>query len=155
MKRTLMIAAIAAALTGGVASAEEGAFELQIDARQGNMAYRALQLGVLGAMAKGEAEYNAEAAQKAADNLLAAVTMDASMLWPQGSDSDALPDETAALPAIWADGSDIGAKVQAMTDAATAMQAAAGTGLEPLQAAMDAVGGACGGCHKAFRKPAS
>lgn len=150
-----MIAAMAAALTGGAASADEGAFGLELSARQGNMAYRALQLGVLGAMAKGEAAYDAEAAQRAADNLLAAATMDASMLWPQGSDSDALPDESEALPAIWAEGSDIGAKVQAMTDAASAMQAAAGTGLEPLQAAMNAVGGACGGCHKAFRKPAS
>ena len=40
-----------------------------------------------------------------------------------------------------------------MVDAATAMQAAAGTGLDGLKTAMGEVGGACGGCHKAFRVP--
>ena len=35
-----------------------------------------------------------------------------------------------------------------------AMQAAAGT-LEGVQAAMPALGGACGSCHEAFRAPAS
>jgi cytochrome c556 len=124
---------------------------MQINARQGIMDYRALQLGPLGAMAKGEAEYNAETAQKAADNLLTAVTIDASMLWPEGSDHDANP-ASAALPEMWADGSTIGEKAKAMVTAATALQAAAGTGLDPMKTAMGEVGAACGGCHKAFRK---
>ena len=96
-------AAVTLALAGGtsIAAAEDGPFGMQIAARQGIMAYRALQLGTLGAMAKGEVDYDAEAAQKAADNLMASVTLDASMLWPQGSDHEANP-ASEALPAIWA-----------------------------------------------------
>lgn len=149
------VAVVSLALVGlARAEGDEGPFQEQIEARQGIMIYRALQLGTLGAMAKGEVEYNAEAAQKAADNLLASVTLDASMLWPKGSDHDANA-KSWALPAIWADGADIGDKAKAMVDAATAMQAAAGTGLDGLKAAMDGVGGACGGCHKAYRMPES
>ena len=75
-------AAVAVALAGGtgIAGAQDGPFEMQIAARQGIMAYRALQLGTLGAMAKGEVDYDAAAAQKAADNLMASVTLDGSML---------------------------------------------------------------------------
>ncbi len=154
LRQLTTAAAVTLALAGGagIATAQDGPFEMQIAARQGIMAYRALQLGTLGAMAKGEVDYDAAAAQKAADNLMASVTLDASMLWPQGSDHEANP-KSEALPAIWADGSDIGAKGKAMVDAATAMQAAAGTGLDGLKTAMGEVGGACSGCHKAFRVP--
>ena len=153
MKRILLGAAVGTALFTGMSFADDAnPYEMQIEARQGIMAYRALQMGVLGPMVKGEAEYNAEAAQKAANALLAASTLDASMLWPKGSDSDAI-EESDALPAIWAEGSDIGAKGKAMVEAATALQAAAGGGLDSLKAAIGPVGGACGDCHKAYREP--
>jgi cytochrome c556 len=58
---------------------------------------------------------------------------------------------TAALPAIWEDGSDIGDKVQALEDATAALADTAGDGVEAIQAGMGAVGGACGACHKAYR----
>ncbi len=136
----------------GAATAQDAPFAREIKARQGIMEYRAIQLGVLGGMAKGEIEYNAEAAQKAADNLMTAVTIDASMLWPKGSDNSANPASTA-LAKIWEEGSGIGDKGKAMGEAAAAMQAAAGTGLDALKTAMGPVGEACGGCHKAFRVP--
>lgn len=155
MKTLFASLTVAATVCAGAAMAEEeGPFAMQIEARQGIMAYRAIQMGVLGGMAKGETEYNAEAAQKAADNLLAAVSLDGSMLWPQGSDHDANA-SSEALPAIWAEGSDIGAKAKALSEAATAMQAAAGKDLDSLKAAMGPVGEACTGCHKAFRVPQS
>lgn len=152
MQRLLIAAATATLALSGQATAQDAPFKMEIAARQGIMAYRAIQMGTLGGMAKGEIPYDAAAAQKAADNLLASVTLDASMLWPPGSDHDANPD-SAALPAIWAEGSTIGDKAKAIADAATAMQAAAGTGLDPLKAAIGPVGGACGDCHKAFRVP--
>jgi len=150
MLKFVTATAAATIAMAGLACAEDSAFAMQIDARQGIMDYRALQLGTLGAMAKGDAEYNAEAAQKAAANLLAATTIDVSMLWPKGSDSDSDP-SSHALPAIWADGSDIGEKDKALVDAVTAMQAAAGGGLDALKAAMQPIGAACSGCHKAYR----
>ncbi|MCA0273695.1 MAG: cytochrome c [Proteobacteria bacterium] len=152
MPRLLIAAAAASMAFTGLATAQDAPFKMEIAARQGIMAYRAIQMGTLGGMAKGEIPYDAAAAQKAADNLLASVTLDASMLWPPGSDNAANPDSTA-LAAIWAEGSTIGDKAKAMADAATAMQAAAGAGLDPLKAAMGPVGGACGDCHKAFRVP--
>ena len=96
----------------------------------------------------------AGAAQKAADNIVATTALDQSMLWPQGSDNGA-NSNSRALPAIWADGSDIGDKGMAFGAAAQAMQAAAGTGLEGLQAAMGPLGEACVACHKGFRAPAN
>ncbi|OYX45497.1 MAG: hypothetical protein B7Z02_00625 [Rhodobacterales bacterium 32-67-9] len=143
---------IASLAVAGVATAQDAPFAREIKARQGIMVYRAMQLGVLGGMAKGEVEYNAEAAQKAADNLVTAVSIDASMLWPKGSDNSANPASTA-LAAMWEDGSGIGDKAKALNDAAAAMQAAAGTGLDGLKTAMGPVGEACGACHKAFRVP--
>lgn len=152
MPRLLIAAAAATLAFAGLAVAQDAPFKMEIAARQGIMAYRAIQMGTLGGMAKGEIPYDAAAAQKAADNLLASVTLDASMLWPPGSDHDANP-ESEALPAIWAEGSGIGDKGKAMADAATAMQVAAGTGVDALKAAIGPVGGACGDCHKSFRVP--
>lgn len=153
MRRMLTgLAAIAVACAGAVVAQENAPFTLEIKARQGIMAYRQVQLGTLGTMAKGEVEYNAEAAQKAADNLFAAVTLDASMLWPPGSDNSANP-ASRADPKMWAEGSGIGDKAKAMGEAAAAMQAAAGKDLDSLKVAMGQVADACTGCHKAFRLP--
>ena len=97
----------------GVATAQDAPFAREIKARQGIMVYRAIQLGVLGGMAKGEIEYDAEAAQKAADNLMVSVTIDTSMLWPMGSDNSANPASTA-LAKMWEEGSGIGDKGKAL-----------------------------------------
>lgn len=152
MKRLLAGATLLAVTLSGAAIAQDAPFAREIKARQGIMVYRAMQLGVLGGMAKGEIDYNAEAAQKAADNLVVAVTLDQSMLWPKGSGHSANAASTANDD-IWKDGSDIGAKGKAMVEAAMAMQAAAGGGLDSLKAAMGPVGEACGACHKAYRIP--
>ena len=121
-----------------------------VKARQSIMTLYANNLGQLGAMAKGDVEYNAEAASAAATNLVLLTQMDQSTLWPQGTDN-ASTDGTRALPAMWENFPDVMAKGQAMSDAALAMQAAAGTDLDSLRGAMGALGGACGGCHKAYR----
>ena len=124
-----------------------------VKARKAHMALNGNNAGVLFGMAGGKRDYDAGAAQAAADNLLALATMNQMAYWPPGSSTDDLGDETRALAAIWADGSDIGAKAGAMVDAATAMQAAAGS-LEGVQGAIGALGDACNACHKAFRAPA-
>jgi len=141
---------LVATLAGGVALADDAPFTQQIKARQGLMEINALNIGVLAGMAKGKTPYDAAAAQAAADALAGVYKLDLPMLWPAGSDNTANP-ATNALPAIWADGSDIGAKVDAWGKATEAMQAAAGKDLASLQGAMDGLGGACGACHKAFR----
>lgn len=146
-------AVLALALGAGAALAEEadGPFKMQIEARKGIMNYMALNAGTLGAMAKGEVPYDPAAAKAAADALAAAAHLDMSLLWPKGSDN-AAHQGTEALPAIWAEGSDVGAKIDGLKQASEKMQAAAGTDVEALKTAMGDLGGACTACHKAFRQ---
>ena len=153
MKKSLLLAAagVAATLTFGTAIAEEKAHPA-VTARVSLMNLYANNLGALGAMAKGNVEYNAEAASAAANNLALLVQLDQSALWPQGTDSESISG-TRALPALWANFPDVMAKGKAMADAVTAMQAAAGTDLASLQGAMGALGGSCSACHKAYRAP--
>ena len=152
MKKVLTGVAVAMLALSGVAVAQDAPFAMQIKARQGLMNYRAINIGTLGAMAKGDAAYDAAAAKAAADALLASASLDVSMLWPAGSDNTANP-KSNALPAGWAADSDVGDKDEAFVKAAQAMSAAAGTDLASLQGAMEALGGACGACHKAYRAP--
>lgn len=131
-------------------AADAPPFQSEIKARQGLMELNALNIAVLGKMAKGDAPYDAAQAKAAADALAGVYALDLPMLWPAGSDNGAVKD-TNALPAIWAEGSDIGTKVEDWGKAVTAMQAAAPGGLDSLKAAMGPLGGACSSCHKAFR----
>lgn len=154
-KATFITTAILAGVLGTAAISDGHANKATlaaVKARQSQMQLYAFNLGLLGGMAKGAIEYNAEAAAGAASNLAGLSRMDQSRMWPKGSDNGALGDATAALPAIWQDGSTIGDKGKALAEAAGALQLVAADGLVPLQGAMGAVGGACGACHKAYRQ---
>lgn len=122
-------------------------------ARQAQMQLYSFNLGILGAMAKGDVEYNAEAASAAASNLAALSQMNQSAMWIPGSDSDTLGDATRALPAIWTADSKIGERGMAFGTAAVAMETAAGGGLDSLRGAIGDVGKSCGACHDDYRKP--
>ena len=149
-------AGLAIAATAVFAASHVGPFDGAIKARQSHMRLNGHNLGILGAMAKGNVDYDADAASAAAAaaNLAALSRMSHNGYWPAGSDSDAM-DNTRALPALWGNFPDVMTKVGALAEAAGAMESAAGNGLEALQAAMGPVGGACGACHKAYRKPRS
>ena len=158
MKRFLTTAAVTLALgTCSVAAlaADEYPFKAEIKARQSFMQIYAFNLGLLGAMAKGEAEYNAELAAAAANNLLAAARMNNSAMWPAGSDSSVaeLADKTRAKPENWTTWPKSSEKHQALTDALTEMAAQADSGLDAVKANIGAVGKGCKGCHEDFRVP--
>ena len=123
-----------------------------VKARTSIMQLYAFNIGTLGGMAKGEMEYDAETATRAANNLVVLTQIDQSAMWPAGTDNVADP-STRALPAIWENFPDVGAKGQAMVDAAAVMQAAAGQDVEALKGAMKGLGDACSACHKAYRAP--
>lgn len=145
-------AAIALGASSGSAFAQDK-FDGAIKARKAIMTLYAFNLGQLGAMAKGEADYDAEKAQTAADNLkdLAAVNMSAA--WPQGSDSTALPGKTRAKAEAWTNFQE-GAKIHGDLIAASVKLAdAAGSGVDGIRANIGAVGATCSACHKAFREP--
>ena len=146
------IAGVAAGMMMAGIGAAQVAIDPAIKARQAAMQLYAYNLGQLGAMAKGTVEYDAAAASRAADNLMVMLQLDQSAMWPPGTDSDNVF-ETAAKPEIWANFPDVSGKMKALNEAASVMQAAAGTDLASLQAAMGNVGGACSACHKAYRVP--
>lgn len=153
LKKTAVAAVILAISTGGLAVAHENE-NPAVKARQMVMSLYAHHLGTLGAMAKGSVDYDAEAATRAATNLVTLTQLNQMAMWPQGTDSGAIKG-TRAKVEMWSSFPDVGAKSKALDDAAMAMQAAAGSSLEDLRGAMRPLGGACGACHKAYRVPES
>ena len=150
-KIILAVAGLAIAATAVLAASHVGPFDGAIKARQSHMRLNSHNLGILGGMAKGNIDYDAETAVGAAANLVALSRLSKTGYWPVGSDSDAT-EGTRALPAIWDNLDDIDAKFAGLADAASAMESAAAIGLAELQEAMGAVGGACGACHSVYRE---
>lgn len=149
----LASAAVLSAATFAFAGGHSG--NPAVKARKAHMQLYGHNLAVLGAMAKGEVEYNADAATAAANNMVALTTMNQSSYWPAGTSSDDLPDQSRALPAIWEDGGFAKAVEinTAMAAAATQLAAVAGDGQAAIGPALGAVGQQCGACHDDFRKP--
>ncbi|SFD98067.1 c-type cytochrome [Roseivivax sediminis] len=145
IRSTAFVAALAIA-TPAVAQDFDG----PLKGRQGMFQILAINLGIIGDMAKGETEYDAEQAQMAADNLVAITSINPLPLFPEGSDNEAL-DGTRALPAIWENVDDLGAKWADLGEAAAGMQEVAGNGREALGPALGPVGNACKNCHDEYR----
>jgi cytochrome c556 len=120
--------------------------------RQYQMRLQAANLGPLVAMARGEAEYDADVAALRAGNIVAYTSANVLPYFPEGSSSDDLA-ESRALPIIWENVDDFGAKFAATHEAAQAVVAAAPNGQEAFAAAFGALGQACGSCHETYRKP--
>lgn len=152
--KKLLIPAVAALLIGNMSTTiAAGDFDRQIKARQAVMQLYAFNLGLLGAMAKGDVEYNADQASAAAGNLNALVSMNNGAMWPQGSHMKANPGKTWAKEENWTMYPKAAEKAQELKTAAANMAANAGNGLDAVRAAIGPVGGSCKGCHDTFRAP--
>jgi len=152
--RTVLLATLGIIAAGAITTSAvaDGHLEKAVEARQGLMKVVAFNLGPLGAMAKGEMDYDAEAAAVYAKNLEVLSAMNAGAMWPAGSDNAALgEDKTRALPAAWAADSKVGEKHQAWTEASAKLAAVAGDGLDAMKPAVAEVGKSCGGCHDDYR----
>lgn len=154
MKAYLMAAVAAASMSAGSAVYAQDDYSGVLKARQGQFQIMALNLGILGNMARGNAEYDAEAAQAAADTLVAVSQIQQGPMWPEGSDNMAI-DGTRAQPSIWAENDDFLAKWASFGEGAVAIQAVASNGAEALGPAMGGVGGSCKACHDNHRAPAN
>ena len=148
--RSILAASAVIVATGfGTASiAQDLPFPVQ--ARQGQMTMQGLNLGVLVRMVRGEADYDAESAQAAANNLVALSSIDQRFHWPEGTDNVSLVG-SRALPEIWENFADFEEKNAAFGAAAVGLAAVAGDGLEPMRAAFGPVGAACGACHDSYQ----
>jgi Cytochrome c556 len=149
MKKFSLILA-AATMVAAPAMAQD--FSAELKARQGQFRIMALNLGVLGGMAQGKIDYDADAAQEAADTLVAVSMISQTPHWPEGSDNFAL-DGTRALPAIWENTEGFLAKWSDFGEAALVMQTAAANGVEAIGPALRQVGGTCSACHDDYRQP--
>ncbi len=147
---------ITAALMGGIAlsSLPLAAIAQEqnpaVTARQGQFQIMALNIGVLGQMARGNTDYDAETAQAAANNLLTMSQIDQRFHWVPGTDNESI-EGTRALPAIWEEGSQVIAIWGRFGEGAAALAEVAGDGLDPMRAALGPVGAACGDCHDDYR----
>lgn len=151
MKHLKTAVALAAMISGTAVYAQDD-FSAQLKARQGQFRILAINLGILGGMAQGKTEYDAEAAQAAADTIVAVSMIQQGPMWPEGSDSMSI-EGTRAMPSIWEDMADFQSKWAAVGEAAQSMQVAASGGAEALGPAMGQLGGACKACHDAHRAP--
>jgi cytochrome c556 len=154
MKKHLAVAVAFAALGCGTAAMAQTDFSAELKARQGQFRIMAINLGILGGMAQGKTEYNAEAAQAAADTLVAISMVQQTPMWPAGSDNMSI-DGTRAQPTIWEQNDDFLSKWGDFGTAAKAIQAAAAGGVEGLGPVMGQVGGTCSACHDTHRAPAN
>ena len=151
MKKIALYAGIAAIGLGTFALADGHAdLDPAVQARQAHMQLLAHNIGVLGGMAQEKIEYDAEAAQTAADNLVALGMIDQSSYWVPGTDTESV-EGTKALPALFENLDDVARINEEFSAAAEAMSAAAGTDLAGLQGAMGGLGGTCSACHREYR----
>lgn len=151
MKTRVIALAAATGLASAAAPALAQDFDAVLKARQGEMRIMAINLGILGAMARGNLEYNAEMAQAAADSLVAVSQINQRPLWREGSDNMSI-DGTKALPMIWDDIAGFRADWEAFGKAAAAAAATVANGQEALGPALRGIGGTCQACHEAFRE---
>ncbi len=124
-----------------------------IEARQSLMKVYSFNLGLVGDMAKGKSEYDAEIAANAAQNLLALAKMKNGPMWPEGTSNEdpGLAETTRALPEIWTSYPKVSEKHGDLTEALEKFVDVAGKDLTSLRGGLKAVGQGCKGCHESFR----
>jgi len=153
MKKVLALLLSVIFATNLATAVAAGDFDRQIKARQATMQLYAFNLGILGAMAKGDMDYNADQASAAAADLQALANLNGGAMWPQDSDMAKNPGITWAKPDIWTTYPKIAEKSKALKEATAKMAAAAGSGIDGIRTNIGAVGGSCKSCHDDFRAP--
>ena len=133
------------------ASAAKDPNEKAIKARQAVMTLQSWYAGPLFQMAKGELEYDAEMAKTYSLHLSTMASVEAGAMWPEGSDNESYAGMTSALPELWLTWPEVGEKAVVLSEAAAALAAAAGDGLDALRSKIGPVGEACKSCHDDFR----
>lgn len=124
-----------------------------VKSRQGLMQLNSFNIGGLAAMAKGEQPYDADVAKTYAGNLNQLSHMDIFVLFPEGTDEEAMAGKTNALKVIWTTFPAIKDKQTAWRDATENLVETAGAGLDEMKAGLGQLGNACKGCHDTYRKP--
>jgi cytochrome c556 len=138
-------------LAGPLAAADDP-MEKAIKARQAEMQLRSFNAGPLFGMAKGDITYDAELANMLAGNLELMLALQNGRAWAKGSDNEAYPGKTTALPTIWTTYPEISEYGKKYVTAVNELAAVAGNGQDALKSKIGAVGKACKACHDEFRE---
>ena len=149
MKTLASFVLAAAAFTlSAPASAQFAKPEDAIKYRKAALTVMAAHFGRVAGMANGRIPFDAKAA---ADNAATAEAM-SKLPWAafgEGTDKG----DTRAKPEIWSDNAKFKEASEKMQGEMVKLSAAARTGnIDAIKTAAGAVGGACKGCHDAFRK---
>jgi cytochrome c556 len=146
MKKSLLAAGLAVAMTSGAALAQVKP-EILVKQRQAVMTLQGKYFGPMAGMAQGRIPYNAQVVQRNAgflDNL-------SRMPW-DGFDASTKDVKSAALPAVWDDSAKFAEAADRLQAEASKLYAVSRSGDEAaVKAQIGAVGKACGGCHESFR----
>ncbi len=149
MKVVLAAAAVAVLAVGAASvatSSPEGT--AAIKARHEAMEAVGDAMGPLGAIAKGEAPFDAAVVEKNAGTI-AENLKKAAALFPEGSDSGDV--ETWAKAEIWSNSADFELKMQTARSQAEALQAV--TEEAAFRPALGKLGSSCKSCHQDYRRP--
>jgi len=142
---TAAVAAVAVVAALAMAAADATSI---IKERQETMKGIGKAMKSLGAIAKGEAPFDAEVVRTNAETITDHLKK-AADLFPAGSEQG--DEETWAKPEIWSSPDDFQHHLETTIEAATAMQS---VGEEALfKPALGALGNGCKGCHDTYRRP--
>ncbi len=143
MKRTFRTTVVIAALAAGAAYAHAEVSNADVKARMDLMGDIRKNFATLGGMVQGKTDFDADAANAAAN----ALVTDAEGI-PAAFETPAMDPESEASPAIWENWDDFVAKARNLEMAADNLDTSS---LEALKASFGPAGAACGSCHKAYR----
>ena len=144
----LSVALIATASVAGSHALKD--LEKPVAARHHQMQMVAYHIGILGAVAKGEMEYDAAMVSASASNIAALASMERATLWIEGTEQG-VSKGSRAKAEIWSDPDGFAEKFKAMADASTALIGAADAAA--VGAGIGALGGSCKACHEKYRGP--
>lgn len=140
---TTLVAAGAFALTGSALVAHENVKNPAVKARMDLMTGIGAGMKTLGDMAKGQVDFDAAAAQAAVDAIATAAAQ-----IPAAFEAQEIDPKSDAADAIWENWDDFVTKSEAL---ATAAGGTTITDAGSLGAAMGAIGGTCGACHRGYK----
>lgn len=144
------IAAALVATASLAASHSAKSSNAAVAARHAQMQMVAYNIGVLGSVAKGEMEFDAEMVNSAASNLKSLAAFDPASVWIEGTAQGEV-DGSRAKAEIWSDRVGFLAGFKKLEDAANTLVGA--ESVEAVQAGMGALGNACKDCHEGYRGP--
>ncbi|GAA5134881.1 c-type cytochrome [Thalassotalea piscium] len=153
-KITTLILACSVAITTSSVMAATASSEKQankaVELRQSIYALLGSNMGILGAMAKGDVPVDASVVERNATriNQLSLMMDDYTRL-----NTSKFNLKTAALDKMWSERSNFEQRITDLTDASATLQKVAASGdVNAIKKAIGAVGKTCGGCHDVFKK---